>query len=94
MFAKIGRSLRLIPFELELVFIQVDSLLPCYTRSPFSVRLSASGYRSVRLRHGGGTRDDTPPRDCRPLGAVSSVTRSLIRVHALALLIQGRSRMR
>jgi hypothetical protein len=29
--AKIGRSLRLIPFEMELVFIQADALLQCYT---------------------------------------------------------------
>ena len=31
-FVKIGESLRLIPFELALVFIQADSLLRCYTR--------------------------------------------------------------
>ena len=38
MFAEVSRSLRFIPFELVLVFIQADSLLPCYTHCTRPVR--------------------------------------------------------
>jgi len=48
MLAEVSRSLRLIPFKLELVFIQADSLLPCYTHRTRPVR---PGRRKTAAEH-------------------------------------------
>ena len=39
----VGCALRVIPFKLELLFLQADSLLPCYTRR---TRLARRDLRS------------------------------------------------